>query len=127
MIAAQLASERQNLGISLEEMNKRTGISLEILEIYENGHSSIPLDHLALISDQLDLSIQSLLFQLKSTGENIDETPEQAEWRPELSEHEPDVEEQDDDLYHQIIQGMKTIPERDQAEIAKMILQRMRN
>jgi transcriptional regulator with XRE-family HTH domain len=127
MIAAQLASERQNLGISLEEMNERTGISMEILEIYENGHSSIPLDHLALMCDQLDLSIQSLLFQLKPKDENIDETPEQTEWRPELSEHDPEVEEQGDDLYHQIIQGMKTIPEKDQAEIAKMILQRMRN
>jgi transcriptional regulator with XRE-family HTH domain len=127
MIAAQLASERQNLGISLEEIHERTGISREILGTYENGSSSIPLDHLSQLCNQLDLSIQSLLFQLKPVDENIDETPEQTEWRPELSKHEPKVEEQDDNLHYQIIQGMKTIPEKDQAEIAKMILQRMRN
>lgn len=126
MITSQLASERQKLGISLEEMNKRTGISLETLETYESGRSSIPLDHLILICDQLDLSIQSLLFHLESKDENIDDSPEQAEWGPELLEQEPDIVEDNGDLYQHIIQGIKSIPKKDQAEIAKTILQRMR-
>lgn len=127
MITAQLASERQNFGMSLEEMSKKTGISLEILEAYEGGCSSIPLDHLVLICDQLDLSVQSLLFHLEPKDENNNESPEHAEWRPEFSEQKSDVEEDDGDLYQHIIQGMKSIPEKDQAEIAKTILQRMKS
>lgn len=127
IITTQLASERLDLGISLEEVSKNTGISLDILEAYESNHASIPLDHLDLICSQLDLSIQSLLFHLEPKDENIDDSPEHAEWRPELSGEKQDVEEDDGDLYQHIIQGMKSIPEKDQAEIVKTILQRMKN
>lgn len=126
MIATKLASERLNLGISIEEMSNNTGISLEILEAYESSYASIPLDHLVLICGQLDLSIQSLLFHLEPKDEKIGDSSEQAEWQPELLGQKPDIEEDDGDLYQHLIQGMKSISEKDQAEIAKTILQRMK-
>jgi transcriptional regulator with XRE-family HTH domain len=126
MIGAQLAFERQILGLSLEELVERTGISSEVLVSYENSTTPVPMDHLVAICDQLDLPIQSLLFKLNPDEGHIDETSEESEIEPDTVESGDEGEKQGVDLYHQIIMGLKSIPKKDQAEIAKMILQKMK-
>ena len=126
MIGAQIAFERQKLGLSLEELVERTGISSEVLMSYENNTTPVPMDHLAAICDQLDLPFQSLLFKLNPDEGHIDETSEESEVEPDFIESGAEGEKQGEDIYHQIIMGLKSIPKKDQAEIVKKILQKMK-
>ena len=125
MIGAQLAFERTNNGISLDELNENTGISLEVLLTYEDNNASIPLNHLFLICNELDLDIKSLLLQ--ENFAEMDGAQEQIERQPEFSKVVSEFETEDTDLYQEIIRGMKRLPEEDQADIAKFLLKKLKS
>ena len=126
MIRAELFLERKNAGFSIEELNQATGIPMAALEAYENEGTAIPIDHLLLICNHLSLPIESLIFQAETGQEQVVDGTSQPEKLSEILEKEPISEAQKDDFYQQMIRGMKNISERDQVDIAKMLIEKLK-
>lgn len=127
MIRAQLSLERKNTGLSLEELKHATGIPMTALEAYEDDGAVIPIEHLLLICNHLSLPIESLIFQAETGQEQVVEDKSQPEKLSEDLENEPMSETQKDDFYQQMIRGMKNISERDQVDIAKMLIEKLKS
>ncbi len=61
-IALKIKSRREELGLSLEALSNKTGLSKSTLQRYETGGiSNIPLDKLEILSKSLDLSVSEFL------------------------------------------------------------------
>lgn len=61
-IALRLKSRRKELGLSLQALSNRTGLSRSTLQRYETGGiSNIPLNKLEILSTSLDLSVIEFL------------------------------------------------------------------
>ncbi|WP_250277249.1 helix-turn-helix domain-containing protein [[Clostridium] colinum] len=61
-IASRLKSRREELGLSLESLANKTGLSRSTLQRYETGSiANIPLDKLEILSKGLDLSVTEFL------------------------------------------------------------------
>lgn len=61
-IAIRLKSRREELGLSLETLSNKTGLSKSTLQRYETGGiSNIPLDKLKILSKSLNLSVNEFL------------------------------------------------------------------
>ena len=61
-IALKIKSRREELGLSLEALSNKTGLSKSTLQRYETGGiSNIPLDKLETLSKSLDLSVSEFL------------------------------------------------------------------
>ena len=127
MIGARLAFERDNVGLGLEDLNNETGISVELLESYEGTNSDIPLDHLTLICNQLNISLESLLFQDIPNKTETSTTEKHLHENPEYLEKVSESNDDQNDFYQQMIRGIKSMPQKDQAEIAKMLLERLKS
>lgn len=127
MISTTLAHERENHEINLEDLSQTTGIPLEVLVAYENHETAIPLEHLVPLCGHLNLPIKSLLFNPEKSEEPEKEHDNQGAWVPEFSIELPDNEEIPEDLYQQVILGMKSIPGKDQAELAKLLIEKLKN
>lgn len=56
-IANRMAIKRAVLGISIDELSKRTKIDTITLKEYETGHKQINFEHLALIAYKLGESV----------------------------------------------------------------------
>ncbi|MDR2506033.1 MAG: cupin domain-containing protein [Oscillospiraceae bacterium] len=64
-IAIRIHDLREDLSLSLEELSKRAGISIEELETYEKGETDFSFSHLFNIAEALGADISDLL-----TGES---------------------------------------------------------
>ncbi len=127
MIGTQLSMERENIGLSLDELSDMTAIPFEALESYENASSDIPLDHLVMICDHLDIPVQSLLFQISPNEFETITTEKNHQERPDFNKQALENNEEQVDLYQQMIRGIKSMPAKDQAEIAKLLLKKLKS
>lgn len=67
-IALKLKDRREELGLSLEALANKTGLSKSTLQRYETGGiSNIPLDKLETLSNALNLSVSEFLDLKKDT------------------------------------------------------------
>ena len=126
MIGAQLSIERQNCGMSLEDLENKTNIPVDLLIMYEDGNTSIPTNDLFLICHHLEIPLKSLLFQPQSVDMDADQTVEETEPKLQNQKQVENGDNNQDDVYQQLLQGIKNIPEKDQADIAKIILQKLK-
>lgn len=61
-IALKLKNRRTELGLSLEALSDKTGLSKSTLQRYETGGiANIPLDKLEILSNALNLSVSEFL------------------------------------------------------------------
>ncbi len=127
MVQARLASERVKNGLNLEDLSQEIGIPFGLLRSYEEIGMAIPLDHLMMICKRLNLSIKSLLLVTKKSKMQNDETLEETQWQPEFLDSDIDNKDGKEELYKQIIQGIKSISEKDQAEIVKLLLEKLKD
>lgn len=124
MIRAKLNSAIAKNGLTLEEIQEKTGITHNALQTYIQGKIPIPLDHLLLISDCLSLA-ESDFFESSwhktNNGGDLDQEIPQNEW---LSEDQNQFEISDNS-YNNLLIALKSIPKKDQAEIAKIIFEKL--
>lgn len=126
MIMAQLAVERKARDISLKALNQGTDIPIDILQSYEANQTAIPLDDLILICEYLETPIETFL-RLEEPDENTpQESEKEANWEPEYPEVISEETDEDESRYQQLTQALRAIPQKDQAEIAKILLQKLK-
>ena len=124
VIRTQLSLERQAAGLTLEQLGEATGIPLETLKGYEEDTTPIPLDDLQKVCQQLGKNIDSFFPDDRQIAETF-HLPEQN--MSDLIEEELFVEGDGlDESFVQILAKLREIPKADQAEIAKEILNKLK-
>jgi transcriptional regulator with XRE-family HTH domain len=129
MIQAQFNVLKQKTGITLGELHEKTGIPQEALADFANGSAPIPISNLVLIANGLGESLDYFF----SNGHQMDDPqPEQAEqkspkWQPEYPESEEAQNDQKTGPYEQLMSALKHISNDDRAQIAKILLQRLKS
>lgn len=128
MIQTKLNLEMDNQDISVESLNQDTGIPLETLNSYQDTGARIPFDHLTMICDHLDISIKSLLLEQKEGNqeESMHDHLEQSQWQPEYHENENNDLVEEDTRYQEIFRAIKSMSVKNQAEIAKVLLEKLK-
>jgi transcriptional regulator with XRE-family HTH domain len=123
MIGALLTTFREDKVIPIEVLQETTQISQNILQDYESGETPIPLTDLLMISDFLEIP-RNVLFEPVWLADSDPEKPWLKKgWLPEFSQEQKELE---DDGYSVLLQAIKSMPEADQAHIAKIILEKLR-
>lgn len=69
IIGARLRMARQNLNLSLQEVEAKTTIPRDAIEQYEIGAKSIPLPELEILVDHLQVRMEELLDQRGAIGQ----------------------------------------------------------
>ncbi len=123
MVGALISVARKSKAVSVDDLQQATQISADKLYAYEQGDMPIPLTELFLISDYLEISHKAL-FATVWMSDNTQEYPWlKNNWWQEFSKEEP---KPDDDVFKELLQALKQMPKTDQAEIAKIILEKLR-
>ena len=124
MIQARIDMAREKTQVSLEELHEITRIPLATLHAYHAGDTAIPIDHLEQISQALEIPINALLHQPihPATQEILQESP--PEWQQEFPQDRSTPPEQDP--FDPLVHAMHQLPKRDQAEIAKILLEKLK-
>jgi transcriptional regulator with XRE-family HTH domain len=127
IIRTKLNREMENKGISVENLNDKTGISLQTLKSYQENGESIPFDHLTQITKHLGIPINSLLQDTFESDEEfaVEEDQEQTQWHPEYQDgREIPFEEETPQTV--LLEAVKSLSMTDQAEIAKLLLEKLK-
>ena len=127
MIQAKIASELQTKAIQLEKIQGQTEIPLKELEQYQSGEKPIPLDHLLEISQVLGLDINALVSLDGSGQEESSQVSVKNRWQPEFSADHNLDEAQEGDAYRQLLSALQALPRHDRAEIAKLLLTKLKS
>lgn len=69
VIALKLQQQRENAGLSLAEVSRRTGISTSRLKKFEEGDQPIPVPELEVLSSNLNTSLQTFAGSQGPVGE----------------------------------------------------------
>ena len=105
-------------------LSELTGIPQDRLTGYESGAFSIPFDDLQNLSEHLGKLINAFLPEVHNPSERAETIPHNAEWEPEYPEG--DSKEDLMDTYPQLLAALKRVPLEDQAQIAKILLKKLR-
>ncbi len=127
MIRTKLNLEMENKGISVENLNDKTGIAMQTLKSYQENGESIPFDHLTRITELLGIPINSLLQNTFESDQEVmkEKNQEQAQWQPKYQDNrEMSVEEETPHMV--LLQAVKRLSIKDQAEIAKLLLEKLK-
>lgn len=124
VIRTQLALERQSAGFSLEELEEATGIPLDDLRIYEEGATPIPINHLQKICQQLGKHLDAFFPDDRQLAESLQIQPFSSAQDSGADPLEADGEL--DESFVQILSRLKGIPKSEQAEIARDILNKLK-
>jgi transcriptional regulator with XRE-family HTH domain len=69
IINARIGLEKTQIGISTEELSKKTGIAPEILDKYEKENQAIPLPELEILSQTFNIPIATFFDQKGPAGQ----------------------------------------------------------
>jgi len=126
VIQSQLHIEQENKGTTFEELTNLTDIPIEILHQYSRGDTPISLKHLFLISDALERPI-SIFFNQELRGiklPNIEPDQPQQQLENEIDKDKAD--QNPENPFDPLTQALREIPVEEQAEIAKIILGKLK-
>ncbi len=113
--------------ISIEEFNSRSEISLENLQNYLSGRTPIPLRHLLRMSEALDQPISDYYSDVSQGGDlDIKESDQPSQPEEEAHLHEEKTTQEIESPSGQLAQAISQLTIRDQADIAKLILQKLK-
>lgn len=127
MIRAMLTIEREEKAVSLDELEQATGIPLNLLQAYDKGEATLPLIDLIKITECLDIPIDALFEPVWIQESSNEKTTLMAEWQPEFADPVTDQATLHDDPYQVFHQAFQTINKADQAQIAKILLEKLRS
>jgi transcriptional regulator with XRE-family HTH domain len=127
MIRAMLSLELNNHSLLLEEVSQAIHIPMDDLQAYFSGEEPIPVDDLFQISDYLGLSIDKLyepigLFEAQQVPPSV-----KASWQPEFTNEDIQEPLPEEDPYKNLLKAFQKLPIADQAQIAKTILEKLKN
>lgn len=125
-LQTKLILARQTKDLSLDELASHTGIPRETLRTYELGQKSIPLNDLKLICQALGYSIEMLLPDREIPKSEENGNGYHDYWQPEYPKDD-NASDGEEDPYQQLLAALKQIPEEDQAQIAKQLLDKLKN
>ena len=125
MIGVTLNNELANREIELKSLHEMTQIPQEELNAYINDMKPVPLDHLLLIQEALSLS-DEIIFGLTTAKDNQKNASLPEDWLPEYPEKFESTLSESDRNFNPLIEALKKIHGNDQAEIAKLILQKLK-
>lgn len=128
MILAQLEIEIEKENMTLEDLHEATNIPLDALQSYKNGNLSIPVQLLLQIIEALELEENAFYNQdwwpISAAGNTQDQ---QTHWQPEFPQDDTSPSEQANDPYQDLIRALKKIPKAEQAQIAKILLHKLKS
>ena len=124
VIRTQLSLERQAAGFSLEELEEATGIPQEDLRNYEEESTPIPIDRLQKICQQLGKHLDNFFPDDRQLSETLHLQP--AAFEREDAVEALEDEDGLDESFVQILSRLKEIPKSEQAEIARDILNKLK-
>lgn len=126
MILARITDELRNKSLTPEKILEETDISPTDLNDYLSGEKSIPLDLLLKISKVLDLTEEDLIGPawLGRPDENLPKSQNNWQW-----EYSPQgfQENPEDSIYGQLILALQQLSKKDQAEMAKVLLEKLKS
>jgi transcriptional regulator with XRE-family HTH domain len=127
-IHSRIALETENKGMEVGDLVESLGISEERLEEYKSGKLPIPLDHLQKICMQFDIPLDDFFPELEISELENKQSFKQAvgQWNPEFPQGDS-AGGSNEITYHQLLAALKEIPEADQAQIAKIILDKLKS
>jgi len=127
MIRTKLVIELQQAELSFENIHKTTLIPLDALKAYEIGQAVIPVEHLQQISECLGKPLS--IFFSDNLGLSEDLNPEQRadNWEQEFPEGDSVRTSEPEEPYSQLMEALKKIPKEDQAQIAKILLNKLKS
>ena len=124
VIQTQLALERQAAGFSLEELEEATGIPLEDLRNYEEGAAPVPVDHLQKICQHLGKHLDTFFPDDRQLSESLQLQP--FSFAQDGGADPLEAAGELDESFVQILSRLKEIPKAEQAEIARDILNKLK-
>lgn len=124
MVAALISAAREEKAISLEELQQATRITTEDLDAYEQGDIPIPLTELFLISDYLEISHKALFSAVTKADSDHESQNLDGSWDLDFSKGS---NEPADDELMDLLHALRHLSKKDQAEIAKIILEKLRS
>ena len=126
MIQAKISSKMREQPLTSEEIAEKSGIPHNELDHYLNGEKSIPLDQLLKICKVIDLTDQDLIRPVWSA--RIHETSYEPiqQWQTEYK-FEENQEQTEPTPYDQLKLALQELPKSDQAEVAKILLQKLQS
>lgn len=127
MIQALIAIERTNNNLSWEDIEAATQISVDQLLEYDNGDSPIPLHDLIKISKYLEIPIDEFYEPVWSSATIKQTVAVNDDWQPEFSGEKPKEITLEDDPYRNLLTALKSLPLQDQADIAKILLEKLKS
>lgn len=127
MIQAKIAAEMQRKSIQPEQIQEQADITQSELEAYIYGEMPIPLDHLLAISDALGFDLKDLLGPIWFAEENTPSLQTDNKWQHEFSLNANMEGAQAESAYHQLLSALQALPIRDQAEVAKILLEKLKS
>ena len=126
LIRTQLKIERDKKGISLEEIHDATEIPIETLQEYDENDVAIPINNLVLMCNHLSIPIDNLMLDSDAKLDQSETSPGETLWQAEYPDVKKGKEEKENDALQQLLEALERISERDQAEIAKLILEKLK-
>lgn len=131
MIRARIVQEVAHKDLTLDEMAADTHITEENLQAYHNGLTPIPMQDLIAISNYLELPLQSFSEPIWPGDKSKNAKGEQGQWQPEFAPTPANAEPNDgpfnEDPFSDLMAALKKLPPQDQADIAKIILEKLRS
>lgn len=123
MVGAMISAAREVQAVSVEDLKQATQIPADRLYAYEKGDIPIPLSDLFLISDYLEISYKAL-FATVWLDESSDGYPWQENKNPQDFSNADSAP--DDDVFSVLLHAIKQMSSSEQAQIAKIILEKLR-
>lgn len=124
MIGALISASRKSKALSVEDLQQTTQINADNLYAYEKGNTPIPLADLFLICDYLDIPLKAL-FESNWAAENNQSLPIQESDLYQVLPNDEKKPEEDD--FMSLLEALQRLSKSDQAEIAKLILEKLRS
>ncbi len=122
IIQTQLVLERKAAGMTLESLHDATGIPVDKLQAYEQDGIPIPVNDLQSICVHLGKQME-IFFPDEIDIEELSFAHENKSKSHEQQQTDPDTEDSIDEL----LSVLKKVPKEEQAEIAKVLLNKLRS
>lgn len=127
-IRSRIAMEIESEDVKLEELTELLEISPEKMDAYRKGEIPIPFNHLLTISSYLNITLDDFFPELELGKLKDIQIFSQAtgQWNPEFP-NEEGAHKDNEVSYNQLLAALKEIPEEDQAQVAKALLNKLRS
>jgi len=128
MIRAKFNTFKEKSGMSLEELGEKTGVPQKALVDFSNGSEPISISNLLLIANSFGETLDSFFNENYSVNNQTDQDDQKPpKWRQEYPDRGKAEDIQENDPFDSLVSALKQIPKKEQAQIAKILLQHLKS